>query len=758
MASTTKGTRLHRRQPDSNGPFPDYDLTVTTTPSEIAPDSPINSPEPPSPSGDSTHPALDNPAPVETLADTIITAAKPVSTAIPNASNAILERIESWCDLHGLDASGTKTNDGLARQAVFNVFLKATLYEKSHQRGTLPALPASPRSGFQLAHNQTDVNVFQENMLDELAWLAPDESFDAVIAARHALLESSQPAEDLGNLYETILPTAIRQRLGQFRTPAWIGKLMRSWAASSTDRLLDPGLGAGVLSSPFHPRWSVCTDPDHVNGIDRSPLSRLMGTTALTLAGQSHEAHATDFLAFSPDDIQQPVDAIVANPPYSNGDSLPKEYKNQVNEQLQQATGLEISARSPLYAYFIYHARAFLSPGDRAVFLTPQRFLTTAFGEALRRFILDEFSIKALVRFPTDGESVFETAETTALLMFLEVTAPGQETGISRFIRVDEDVDASDLRTAVEKGDHGETDWGWINAVPQADLAPDEHWTAYFDPFDVDPANLTPLGDLVDIHRGKSTGNVDAFCLTQQTVDEYGIPEKHLSRLIRRPQLIDGFDFTEQDWERLRDTGEAVWLLDPAELSTVPDSVAEFENQSGVNTEQRGDGGVDEEANTIAYLQDAVADYDLAGTHALEARPYWYRPRRQDSPHVLVPDADRTGFSFNLNETTARNINNIRGIYNTTLGETELKAILAWLNSHTGQDLIQQYTQPQQGGYEKLGVSALKALPVIDPSEIAADTVSDLSELFDQLRVATRENQDCRQIQDRIDEILQRAL
>ena len=74
--------------------------------------------------------------------------------------------------------------------------------------------------------------------------------------------------------------------------------------------------------------------------------------------------------------------------------------------------------------------------------------------------------------------------------------------------------------------------------------------------------------------------NVDFFCLSQDDVDRYGIAGQHLSRLIRQPKLIDGYGFRDGDWETLRDTGEELWLSDPDELPTVPESMDTFYNQA----------------------------------------------------------------------------------------------------------------------------------------------------------------------------------
>jgi hypothetical protein len=124
----------------------------------------------------------------------------------------------------------------------------------------------------------------------------------------------------------------------------------------------------------------------------------------------------------------------------------------------------------------------------------------------------------------------------------------------------------------------------------------------------------------------------------------------------------------------------------------------------------------------------------------------------------LVQDAGRDGFTFILNETSARNINNFRGFYDVSLDETELKALLAYLNSNVGQQVIQAQTQPQQGGYEKLSINALNELPVIDPTSLKEPIVAALADLFDELCETARENGDCESVLERLNSLLQQVI
>jgi adenine-specific DNA-methyltransferase len=206
----------------------------------------------------------------EELIKKLRTAANAVHGAINSSlPESLQDQVAEWCSLHGFDApAGTHTRNIITRQAVLNVLLKTTLYEWHHRHGDLESLPANTRAALRRAAEYTGKAAFTEYVLDKIAWLA-DNDLAPVCEARDVLLESGAPDDDIGRLYAELMPSDDRQTLGQFRSPQSVAALMRTWAADGGASVLDPGMGAGVLSNPFHPRWKVSTDPEHVIGIDR---------------------------------------------------------------------------------------------------------------------------------------------------------------------------------------------------------------------------------------------------------------------------------------------------------------------------------------------------------------------------------------------------------------------------------------------------------------------------------------------------------
>lgn len=79
----------------------------------------------------------------------------------------------------------------------------------------------------------------------------------------------------------------------------------------------------------------MSTDPNRVNGINRSPLAELMSRVAQTISGRQHKTHRADFFEMEPADLVQDVDAVLCDPPYTRHDSLTLAYKDKLNAQAE---------------------------------------------------------------------------------------------------------------------------------------------------------------------------------------------------------------------------------------------------------------------------------------------------------------------------------------------------------------------------------------------------------------------------------------
>jgi len=242
---------------------------------------------------------------IKTAAETV------VPTLNSELPQSLRRRLEDWCELHGFDSlERTAVQTIIARQALLSVLLQAALYERQWKQHAWPRLDTDPQTALDHLTEQIGHTGFEACVLDDVVQLFEATDLEAVLGERHRVLYSSQPTEAIGGLYEALLPSEYRRTIGQHRTPPEIGNLMQTWATSGGDAVLDPGMGAGGLSTPFHPRWDVSTDPGDVTGIDRSPIAACMGITAQTLARQATSAQLTDFLDITPEELEKRLDEI----------------------------------------------------------------------------------------------------------------------------------------------------------------------------------------------------------------------------------------------------------------------------------------------------------------------------------------------------------------------------------------------------------------------------------------------------------------
>ena len=688
--------------------------------------------------------------PSTTLTETLTTAGSQLCGRLADSTDPTLtSAVDAWCEQQGLDRQDDP-HEIVGRQAAFNCVLKSTLYEQYYQQGRVAELGDDPLAAFERASDETGDPAFETYVLDDVAALLDHETLAELAAARHDLIETDQPAETIGRLFESLTPQDARRKLGQFRTPPAIASLMATWLVrDGTETVLDPGMGAGALAAAAYRRKQQLADQPpltDIHGVDLNHLAIVMASTSLALLnhGEPHSLRVGDFLALEAADAE-PVDAIISNPPYSRHHELDGEYKKEINAQAEREAGGTVSALSPMYAYFYFHAAEFLAPGGRLSFITPSEFLETSYGESLKRFLVEQFDIRALVLFDRDSDSKFDDALTTSLVSFLETPDEGETSSDrTRIIRVDGDPSEAALLAAID-GDHaGETDWGFINGVPQSELDPTDKWSDLFDPLDVDTTDLVQLSELATVTRGIATGQNDFFCLTQQTVDDWDIDETYLAPIIRNARSVPGYDYKPEDWAADREAGREVWVLyhltDLASAAT--DRLRPTEADDNRTLAAFSNADSTEESGIVDYLRHGRSDAVAADSGYLARhRTPWYVVDRRDPPPIVVTYMSRGGSRFILNETDARTLSNLHGLYlDVELTETEQKALLAYLNSEFASEVVRRSGRTYASGMDKIEPNELEGVPVLDPRGLSTDATEGLAKRFDQLRAAARED------------------
>lgn len=689
------------------------------------------------------------------LKDAISKGGKAIYDQFSVTDREFLSRLDDWTSFHGLD----RTENPLltvAHQAAFNVLLKSALY--SHYR--LDGYELKNLNGdidirecFTEAHSIVGSNAFEEYILDEVAFTANTNIIEDIIEPRHRLVDADDPAETIGWLFESIILQDSRRKLGQFRTPDHVAEVLTDWAITNADdTVLDPGIGAGVLTAKAYKKKQSHSGKGSIHemyGVDINPLAVVMSTTAIKLINGdgTPNFHHQDFLevdlpgskehiSSSSTSIPEQVEAIVSNPPYSRHHELSQEDKIWINKKVEEeAGGLSFSGQSPLYLYFYIHATQFLKQGGRMAFLTPSEFLETNYGKPLKEYLLENFNIHAVILHNQDSLT-FEDVNTTSCVVFLERQESPSPTTYTRFIELDKWPDSDDLQNVIKTG-ATDCDFGSVWITEQRQLEPDEKWTKYFDQ---DPItrfpDLKPLSDIGSLKRGIATGANDYFCLTDEEVEEWGIEEKYLSPLIRSSSNVQRYDCTIDDFNEWREENKETWLLYHVDGQT----------------SSLGEEGVRD------YLKYGI-EQGANESHLAKSRSVWYRVDRRKPADVWATYMSKNGFRFIHNKIEARNLNNLHSIYFDGYSNKDIRAICAYLNSNVVDQIIAQSGRTYAQGLQKIEPNELKEIPVIDPSELPGEQVSRLAELFDRLcETARASDGDEAKVRVEIDKYLRKIL
>jgi len=262
----------------------------------------------------------------------------------------------------------------------------------------------------------------------------------------------------LGKLYERYLDYEERKRLGQFYTPEEVIDHILQAGGYTADReiegkkLLDPACGSGgfllravsalsrrLRAKGFGAETILHQIQDSVYGFDLNPFAAHLAETNLLfqvidLINEAKQANpdfkmdkfniyvtdsllppkaATTQLSFDdglPSEYIEDAervrqiklkqgsfasgfDFIVTNPPYVKTENIPPEYKKQLAQNFEEVC----EGRFDLYIFFLGLGLKMLKEGGRLGYVVPAKFLVTENGGMLRRYILQNASIREIV-------------------------------------------------------------------------------------------------------------------------------------------------------------------------------------------------------------------------------------------------------------------------------------------------------------------------------------------------------------------------
>ena len=511
---------------------------------------------------------------------------------------------------------------------------------------------------------------------------------------------AQRPAEDLTEMYERTDP-ARRKKLGQFFTPPRIAEFMVKFGIDEdTKTAMDPACGLGAFLR------AGARDGIKFYGIDVDDV--MVEACRYMARGRSVELRRGDYLRDELPGIPK-VDFLVCNPPYLNFHDFDRELVSAIEKK----HGVRFSRLANLYALFMVKAAESVKKGGKMAFITPSEFMYTGYGKALKKFMLENFT---LVSFVTFDEAVFETALTTSTISLL-VNEKAPEGHRVAFVK-------TGGRLAGPDGAGGGPGVR-VNRVRQDMLDPGSRWHKHHSAkLPAFAKNLVPLARQAAVKRGIATGSNAFFTLSEAEARRWRI-EDFLVPVISRASQMQGYRITKAALDRLGREGQKVHLL---YCTGAPSRDLRKYIEHGENA------GVHER-----YL--------------CAHRSPWYRVEARSPAPILATVFSRDNMRFVRNDARCLNLAAYHGVYPRFSGRDAVDAFLCYLNSGLCAKMQEVARREYGGGLHKFEPGDLLDLPVLPVTELGGSAVAELASAFRRVSAEPDDRPARREADDKVREI-----
>ena len=481
---------------------------------------------------------------------------------------------------------------------------------------------------------------------------------------------------------------------GQYFTPPEAAAFMARWACAGGGRVLDPAAGGSVFLKAAAEAAPTC----RLTGYEVDPLMLdHFGNPA------GAELRCGDYLK---SDWSERYDAILCNPPYGRFQSIPN--REELLEELFVRTGVRYSRYTNLSVLFLLKSICQLSDRGRLAYLLPLEFLNSGYGESVKRLLVEQRLLRAVLRFEQDGE-LFPDAVTTCCILLLD----REEKNTASFYSLGS---LKELDTLSPEG---------VRQVPYERLEPRAKWLPLFGEETERSGGLRPLSDFCTVSRGVATGANGFFCLSAPQIEALRLKKSYFRPCICRSAHVTGSLFTAEDFEALSQRGRPVWLLD---IREEPDEALK------------------------AYLRQGVAlgvDRKYLPAH----REPWYAMEQREAAPIWISSACRKTLRVVRNLTGVGNLTTFHGIYVRPEFEADTDLLFCTLLAPSVQRLLLSNRKEMGGGLTKFQPGDLNDAPIPDLEAFSPKDRAAVLELYRQLLEGS-----CPDLEQGLDSILEKYI
>jgi len=396
----------------------------------------------------------------------------------------------------------------------------------------------------------------------------------------------------IGRIYEGVIPAERRRAMGEYYTPPAICDLIiRLTVQESDDKVLDPACGTGgFLVSSYHRLQEML--PESAGSHERI-LNQLSGVeinrfpahlTAINLAirdltsyTEEVDVEIKDFFDVKKyqmignrekagaggSESQEGIsgqrsgyDAIVGNPPYIRQENISDKDKVRDHLDSDEIDAEYISKRSDVYAYFLTHGTQFLDEGGDFGFITSDRWLDTQYGEDVQQFMLENYEIRAIIKF---DRQVFDDAlvDSSVFILRRQSDESERDSNVAKFIRLKKELDIEDIAGLVEQETEpnkliSNEDYRLVTRKQSA-LPHENKWNVFFFAppiyFDLNAhPEVVELSEIAEVSRGITTGANPWFFGHTEEMNKLGLGP-YTSYALKATGQVETIEVTDDDAE-----------------------------------------------------------------------------------------------------------------------------------------------------------------------------------------------------------------
>lgn len=328
---------------------------------------------------------------------------------------------------------------------------------------------------------------------------------------------------------DSLKSPAERNEMGQYATPFSLAReiveFVRDTHFAETDkiRFLDPAVGTGTFFSALLDAFPK-TRIENAVGIELD--SKIASIAKNLWAAWGLEIVEADF-AQLPFPASPMFNLHLVNPPYVRHHHLNPETKQNLQEKIKAAVGLNLNGLAGLYCYFLLIAHRWLVQDGFGVWLIPSEFMDVKYGEIVKRYLIEQVSLRHVHRFDVEALQ-FDDALVSSTVLIFQKRKPEHEGEVTFSL-------GSTLK-APRTCAH----------ILQRQLAQVSKWTSLpsksmrYAVRDVHQLNkTTTIGDLFEIRRGLATGANQFFILRRDVASDKGLPEQFLRPILPSPRYLN---------------------------------------------------------------------------------------------------------------------------------------------------------------------------------------------------------------------------